>query len=82
MGGEQRASLGLVETLAQLDEQLARLDLDQPYPGEGAEGSRGRTSSVPRVHLPAGWLDDREPPAPGTEAGDMLARAELSVSGG
>ncbi len=82
VGGEQRASLGLVETLAQLDEQLARLDLDQPYPGEGAEGSRGRTSSVPRVHLPAGWLDDREPPAPGTEAGDMLARAELSVSGG
>ncbi len=82
VGGGLRAALGLVESLAQLDDLLGRLDLDEPYPGEGAEGSRGRTSSTPRVHLPAGWLDDREPPAPGTEAGAMLARAELSISGG
>ena len=82
VGGETRSALGLVDSLAGLDVLLAGLDRDQPYPGAAAEGSRGRTSSTPRVHLPAGWLEDRQTPAPGTEAGDMLARAELDVSGG
>src|SRR5665647_339903 len=41
VGGALRAQLGLVETLAHLDELLGRLDLDQPYPGEAAEGQRG-----------------------------------------
>ncbi len=79
VGGQARADLGLVSSLAELDERLAALDLDQPYPGEGAEGPRGRAGS-PRVpHLPDGWLatpdiDDR--------LRAMLAEAELSVSGG
>ncbi|MEE6272571.1 tRNA dihydrouridine synthase DusB [Georgenia sp. MJ206] len=79
VGGEARAALGLVSTLAELDERLGALDLAQPYPGEGAEGPRGRAGS-PRVpHLPDGWLltpdiDDR--------LRALLAQAELSISGG
>src|SRR6478735_7001273 len=45
VGGEQRAALGLVSSLAELDDRLAALDLDQPYPGEAAEGQRGRAGS-------------------------------------
>ena len=44
--------------LAGLDELLARLDLDQPFPA-AADGPRGRQGSPQaRVHLPEGWLDD------------------------
>jgi hypothetical protein len=78
-GGQARADLGLVSTLAELDERLAALDLDQPYPGEGAEGPRGRAGSPKTPHLPDGWLA-----TPDIDEGlrRMLAEAELSVSGG
>ncbi|WP_019136844.1 tRNA dihydrouridine synthase DusB [Cellulomonas massiliensis] len=79
VGGEARAALGLVSTMAELDERLAALDLDQAYPGEAAEGPRGRAGSPKRPVLPYGWLDSRE-------LSDTFARqlheAELSVSGG
>ena len=55
---EVRRSLGMVSSLDMLDELLAQLDLDQPYP-EAAEGPRGRQGSPQsRVSLPYGWLDD------------------------
>ena len=79
VGGQVRASLGLVSTLAELDDRLAALDLDQPYPGQAAEGPRGRAGSPKRVSLPEGWLDSRD-------LNDAFRRslhdAELSVSGG
>ncbi|WP_309232729.1 tRNA dihydrouridine synthase DusB [Actinotalea sp. JY-7885] len=79
VGGPLRAELALVESLAHLDELLGRLDLDQPYPGVGAEGQRGRAGSPKRPHLPEGWLDSRD-------LSDAFRRslqeAELSVSGG
>ena len=79
VGGEARAGLGLVESLADLDAKLAALDLDQPYPGEGAEGQRGRAGTPKIPSVPQGWLDSRE-------IDDALAaklhEAELSVSGG
>jgi nifR3 family TIM-barrel protein len=78
-GHEVRAGLGLVESLAGFDELTSRLDLDQPYPGEPAEGPRGRSGSQRRVALPEGWLDGRE--LDGTAAATVRA-AELSVSGG
>jgi len=78
-GHEVRAALGLVESLAGFDAVTARLDLDQPYPGEPAEGPRGRTGSQRRVALPEGWLDARELD-PAAEA--AVRAAELSVSGG
>ncbi len=79
VGGELRRALGLVETLAQLDDLLGRLDLAQPYPGLAAEGQRGRAGSPKRPSLPEGWLDSRELDDRFRAA---LREAELSVSGG
>ncbi len=79
VGGEQRRALGLVSTLAELDERLAALDLDQPYPGEPAEGPRGRAGGPKRPLLPEHWLDSRELDDAFREE---LRAAELSVSGG
>ncbi|WP_396126401.1 tRNA dihydrouridine synthase DusB [Cellulomonas sp. NS3] len=79
VGGELRAKLGLVSTLAELDDRLGALDLDQPYPGEAAEGQRGRAGSPKRPTLPEGWLASRELSDDFRRA---LHEAELSVSGG
>jgi nifR3 family TIM-barrel protein len=79
VGGALRASLGLISTLAELDDRLGQLDLDQPYPGEAAEGQRGRAGSPKRPSLPDGWLDSRDLSEDFRRA---LEEAELSVSGG
>ncbi|MCR6703795.1 MAG: tRNA dihydrouridine synthase DusB [Cellulomonas sp.] len=79
VGGELRSRFGLVSTLAELDDLLALLDLDQPYPGEPAEGQRGRAGAPKRPILPYGWLDSREL---SEEFRQDLHEAELSVSGG
>jgi nifR3 family TIM-barrel protein len=79
VGGELRASLATVRDLAQLDELLAKLDHDQPYPGADAEGQRGRAGTPKSPSLPQGWLDSRE--LQETHR-DELTNAELSVSGG
>ncbi|GAB2475521.1 tRNA dihydrouridine synthase DusB [Xylanimonas ulmi] len=78
VGGEARHALALVSTLAQLRERLDALG-DAPYPGEAAEGQRGRAGTPKTPHLPYGWLDSRELDA-AWEA--KLREAELSVSGG
>ncbi len=79
VGGEVRQQLGLVESLQDLDAKLSKLDLNTPYPGEGAEGQRGRAGSLKQPHLPDGWLDSQFlAPLERT----VLAAAELDVSGG
>jgi tRNA-dihydrouridine synthase len=79
VGGDLRARLATVESLAQLDELLAELDLDQPYPGEAAEGQRGRAGSPKAPALPDRWLTSRSLDGDGRAA---LAGAELDTSGG
>jgi nifR3 family TIM-barrel protein len=79
VGSQTRHRLGLVETLADIDELIASLDLDQPYPADAAASPRGRTSTARRVALPEHWLDSRDE-VDGFLAG--LTEAELSVSGG
>lgn len=79
VGGELRARLAMVASLASLDALLAELDWSQPYPGEAAEGQRGRQGSPKKPHVPYGWLDDREL---SDELRRQLHEAELSVSGG
>jgi nifR3 family TIM-barrel protein len=59
-GGELRRSLGLVSSLATLDQLLGRLDPDEPYPVAELGTPRGRQGSARRVVLPEGWLDDRD----------------------
>ncbi|PPG14285.1 tRNA dihydrouridine synthase DusB [Rathayibacter sp. AY1C6] len=79
VGGDLRARLATVETLAQLDELLATLDWTQPYPGEAAEGQRGRAGSPKVPSLPDRWLESRE-----LDAGqrDAVSAAEIHNSGG
>lgn len=79
VGSTLRARLAMVATLDELDDLLGELDLDQPYPGEAAEGPRGRAGSPKRPAVPDGWLDSRELSA---QFRAELAQAELSVSGG
>src|SRR6201991_3888393 len=56
-GSDLRRALALVKTLDELDELLAQLDPDVPFP-DAAEGPRGRQGSPGSVTLPEGWLDD------------------------
>lgn len=79
VGSHVRSRLGTVDSLAALDDLAATLDLDQPWPSEGADGPRGRAGSERRVILPEGWLDSRRLDGAGADA---IAAAELSVSGG
>ena len=60
VGGETRAGLATADSLARIDELLATLDHDQPYPGEAAEGQRGRAGTPKRPALPDRWLESRE----------------------
>jgi len=76
VGGNSRQRLGLVSSLAELDELLSSLDHDQPFPASAVGAPRGRLGSPRRVVLPEGWLDD----AAGAECLD--ADAELAISGG
>ncbi|MEP7161834.1 MAG: tRNA dihydrouridine synthase DusB [Dermatophilaceae bacterium] len=78
-GHDLRHRLALVEDLAALDAMLAGLPADQPWPGDHAEGPRGRAGSPRSVALPENWLGSRE--LAGEQAA-RLARAEVSVSGG
>ena len=79
VGGDLRASLASVRSLAELDDLLGLLDHDQPYPGIGAEGQRGRAGSPKSPTLPQGWLDSRE--LQETHRAE-LTEAELHHSGG
>ncbi|WP_022883970.1 tRNA dihydrouridine synthase DusB [Glaciibacter superstes] len=59
VGGDLRARLATVESLAQLDDLLGTLDWEQPYPGVGAEGPRGRAGTPKKPALPEDWLQSR-----------------------
>jgi hypothetical protein len=60
-GGDLRHRLALVDSLATLDELLADLDPDEPFPTGELGTPRGRQGSPrSRVVLPEGWLDDTD----------------------
>jgi nifR3 family TIM-barrel protein len=79
VGGETRAALAMSSSLQEIDDLIATLDADQPYPGREAEGPRGRAGSPKNPSLPYGWLDSREL---GDSHRAQLNEAELSNSGG
>ena len=79
VGGDLRASLATVQSLAMMDDLLAQLDWTQPYPGPDAEGQRGRAGTPKNPSLPDRWLDSRE--LQETDRSD-LSEAELHHSGG
>lgn len=79
VGGELRAALATASTLAEIDDLLAGMDHDAPYPGAAAEGQRGRAGTPKRPALPDGWLTSREMSG---DAARALAEAEVDTSGG
>ncbi|PVW06546.1 tRNA dihydrouridine synthase DusB [Microbacterium sp. Gd 4-13] len=79
VGGDLRAQLAMVSSLAEIDDLLETMDRSAPYPGAGAEGQRGRAGTPKRTALPDGWLASREI---GLEASSALAAAEIDNSGG
>ncbi|MDO5711252.1 MAG: tRNA dihydrouridine synthase DusB [Micrococcales bacterium] len=78
-GSDVRHQLALVQDLDSLDDLLSRLPDDDPWPGEPAEGQRGRAGSPRHVVLPERWIDSRDLDEQQAAA---VAQAELSVSGG
>jgi nifR3 family TIM-barrel protein len=77
VGGDLRRSLAMVSTLAELDDLLAQLPGEVPFPVQELGSPRGR-QGTPRakVVLPYGWLDSRE------VGENDLSDAESDVSGG
>ena len=74
-----RQGLGLVESMDDIDALLSEIDTDQPWPGEAADGPRGRVGRERRPALPEGWLSSRDvDPAMITQ----LSGAEVASSGG
>ncbi len=79
VGGDTRRALAMVESLARMDEIFETMDRTLPYPGEEAEGPRGRAGTPKRPVLPDGWLASRA--SDGIDFGE-LAEAERDDGGG
>ena len=79
IGGSLRSQLVTVETMAQLQDLLGELDQSIGYPGEPAEGPRGRAGSAKKVHLPQEWLASQELNG---QQREMIQAAEVDISGG
>ncbi|GJM38471.1 MAG: tRNA-dihydrouridine synthase [Acidimicrobiales bacterium] len=75
-GNEVRRVLNRVGSLAEMREVVAGLDRTLPFPEGGMRMVRGHHGSPKDVHLPEGWLDDRD----GAVA--LPKGAEQLVSGG
>ena len=74
-----RAALSTVKSLAELDDLLAMINVNQQANREVMSAPRGRTGNPRPTALPDRWLDSRHI----TEAdGHIVAQAELAVSGG
>ncbi|WP_329103246.1 tRNA dihydrouridine synthase DusB [Micromonospora sp. NBC_01699] len=75
VGGELRRAMAMINSLAELDDLLGKLDPAEPFPLNTLGQPRGRTNSPGKVHLPDGWLADRD--------SDVVpAGAEMDDSGG
>jgi len=79
VGGAFRNQLALVDSLAALDDLIGGLDGSMPWPGDAAEGQRGRAGSSRVVALPDGWLQSQDLNEAQREA---VARAEGTVTDG
>ncbi len=74
-----RVSLATVSSLAELDDLLGEIDVDQPADVAVSAAPRGRTGGLRTPTLPDRWLESRTLDA---AARAELAGAELAVSGG
>jgi len=74
-----RAALSTVKSLAELDDLLAMINVNQQANREVMSAPRGRTGNPRPTALPDRWLDSRHITEPD---GHIVAQAELAVSGG
>ena len=65
-----------MQSLQELADLSDAIERGQPWPGDAADGPRGRTGPARRVALPEGWLESR---LVGT---DLDPAAETATSGG
>lgn len=79
VGGDLRTRMALVQSLQQMDDLLGELDWSSPYPGEAAEGQRGRAGTPKRPALPDRWLESR---TLDDDSRATVAEAEIDASGG
>lgn len=71
LGGELRNRFARLSTLAELDALVAEVDPDLAFPLDVLRIPRSHTGGPRQVHLPEGWLEDRDndqPPSRGAEA--------------
>lgn len=59
-GSTVRNQLALVDSLAALDRLIETMDPASPWPGDAAEGQRGRAGSSRVVALPENWLASQD----------------------
>lgn len=76
IGGEKRNQFARVSTLAELAELSGQLDAAEPFPHEVLRQPRSHTGGPRAVHLPEGWLEDRDNDQPPGRGADSI------VSGG
>jgi len=75
VGSDLRRAMASASSLTELDDLMAQLDLDQPFPAAVLGQPRGRTTGTRPVALPEGWLASRSSRA-------VPSGAELPDSGG
>jgi len=71
IGGEARNRFARVDTLGELLGLCSQFDPDMAFPADVLRTPRSHTGGPRAVHLPEGWLDDRDndqPPGSGAEA--------------
>ncbi len=75
-GGEMRARLNRIDSLAEMQQIISTLDRSTPFPPGAMRLVRGHRGSPRNVHLPEGWLSERDGVV------QMPKGAEALVSGG
>jgi len=75
VGGVVKKQANVVATLADLDRIIEQLDPDAEIRDNALRAARGHTNGPRPVHLPEGWVENRDDPTP-------PEGAELLVSGG
>jgi len=63
-GAALRSHLTRVKTLAELEAAVAAVDRTLPFPPVGMRAKRGKRSGTQKVHLPHGYLENRDDDTP------------------
>ena len=73
VGSDMRRRLGMVSSMAELDDLLAQLDPELALPPGAERIARGHTNGPINVALPDGYLDDLDDATPPSAEADLVA---------